>query len=185
MSQIIISGTAAATAQGKKSVKKVNELDSVLSYARKKYLSLPNVLRTTENKKQLITSGINLKNANDDAFYGQFINVVSMLLESTRFLSDCKEKSICPLNAAQHIAFSGKTYVFDVLQDCLDAALETLFLEEIKTPIFGYNDLIKYDGNHRLQDAMKYEKFITICKDGKFDECNSCPRHLELTEGKA
>lgn len=185
MTTFRISGTAAASAQGKKSVKKVNELDSVLSYARKKYLALPNVLRTTENKKSLITSGINLKNANDDAFYGQFINVVSMLLESTRFLSDCKDKSLCPLNAAQHIAFAGKTYVFDVLQDCLDAALETLFLEEIKTPIFGYDDLVKYDGNHRLQDAMKYEKFIAICKDGNYDECKSCPRHKELTEVNA
>lgn len=181
---ILMPGTATVIAQVKKqsvnSSKKVQKSDFelVLGFARKKFMSFP--VQTTEIKAKLLDAGTSLKGVSKDAFYGDFANAVSMLLESTKFLSDCESNHLCPLNVAQHTVFAGMSYVIGVLKNGLDATFKTIYLPQMKDAIISYDELKKYDGNHRLQDAMEFEKILTKCKEGKYSECTNCPRHKEL-----
>ena len=93
MSTFIIPASAAANAQVKSSSKKtVSNLDLVLRFARKKFLSFP--VQTAEIKRQLIIAGLGKHGVTDEEFYGELNNAISMLIESTKFIKDCQNHDL-------------------------------------------------------------------------------------------
>lgn len=181
MSTFIIPASAAANAQVKSSSKKtVSNLDLVLRFARKKFLSFP--VQTAEIKRQLIIAGLGKHGVTDEEFYGELNNAISMLIESTKFIKDCQNHDLCPFIVAQHCVFAGMSYCYDILKKGIDAVFQNIYAQQMREHIFDYDTLVAFDGNHRLREAMSFAAFMQQCKEGKLPECQKCPVKTKLDE---
>ena len=183
MRTLIIPASAAANAQVKNqssSKKTVSNLDQVLRFARKKFLSFP--VQTAEIKRQLIIAGLGKHGVTDEEFYGELNNAICMLVESTKFIKDCQKHELCPFIVAQHCVFAGMSYCYDILRKGIDAVFQNIYSKQMSEHIFDYDTLVAFDGNHRLRDAMGFVDFMKQCKEGNLPECKACPRKKKLDE---
>ena len=175
MEHVIIAGTAANSAQventnntadntnktaknDKKKVtrKPVSNCDQILVYARRKFFALPKEMQDITLKRKFIIAAMNNLRISEKEFYGEFNLHLSVLLESIKFVRDCRDRGLCPFVVAQHVIFAGMSYSIDILRKGLDVVFPNLYSVDMQKEdaIIEYSTLKQYDGNRRLLAAL-------------------------------
>lgn len=172
----IATGTAAASAQvenvnnsvnnessedknskNKKNRKPISKCDQVLVYARRKFFALPKEIQTLDLRQKFILAGMHNFNISEKEFYGEYNLQLCILLESVKFVDDCKVRNLCPFIVAQTVLFSGMSYVMRVIKEGLETVFPNLYSVDMNgadKALIQYSTLKEYDGNLRLNKVL-------------------------------
>lgn len=160
--------------KAKKAKKAINPVDQVLTFARRKFEAFP--FKSSAIKAELIKVGIGKYGVSDEQFYGELNIGISMMLESIKFVNDCKALELCPFIVAQHCVFAGMGYSHKILEKGLTTVFENIYLKQMQEHIFPFCELVQYDGNHRLRSAIEANHVKVLCDMGDYCQaCKTCP----------
>lgn len=138
----------------------------VLSKARKKFDAQLSENKDNETKLKCIRMYLATETGDAPKVWGAFMKEVEKLLDSRRYLNECKGFSIKPENLAEHIVFLGKAAVNNVLKDGILYTLGNdfkLYTERFspKDADIYRDDIIAFlypDGEQSNQDGVSVEQ---------------------------
>lgn len=109
------------------------------------------LLKTNEVKRTCIATFMNAEVQDSAKFWGDFIEQVEKLMDSRKYLRDCKVLGYEPENVAEHIVFLGSATINKVLKNGLKETLG--------------NDLHLYKDRFSPKDADIYVSNVTAFKE--------------------
>lgn len=123
------------------------------------------IIRDAQMKKSAIEHVLKTSdkdgNMDDLVFRGNFYDMVTYrLLDSNRFVNDCKSLGIDPFNVAQHVIFDGNQKLDEVLNLGINSVYNNEILK-MKEPIFTKEELEegkinpKSSGSNGVSDTEK------------------------------
>ena len=114
----------------------------VLSRAKKTFDA--QLEKNNETKLKCINVYLSAEMNDSSKFWGEFMEHVEKLLDSRKYLRDCKQLGYDPANVAEHIVFLGSAMLNKVLTYGIESALG--------------NDLMLYAERFAPQEAEMYHK---------------------------
>lgn len=146
LENVNITATTAATTNGAKKRKPIAPMWRILGKARTVFEA--QLSRSNEVKLKCIDKFMNAEVHDSDKFWIDYFEQVSMLLDSRRYLAECKQLSCDAANLAEHIVFLGSAAINKVLKNGVfntlgnDTVLYNERLSPVEDRINGYREKV-------------------------------------------
>jgi len=101
--------------------KPVPKIWFVLGKSRKAFAA--QLSKSNDIKRQCIEIFMVAETQDDNKFWADYFDQVEKLLDSRRYIAECKRVGHCPVNIAEHIVFLGSSTISKVLKEGIDKVI--------------------------------------------------------------